>query len=40
MEEKELNDAINLLVKYITDDEVEEIESVDNGLMEIRDLVR
>jgi hypothetical protein len=40
MDEKELNDAINLLIKYITDDEVEEIESVDNGLMEIRDLVR
>jgi len=40
MEEKELNDAINLLVKYLTDDEVEEIASVDNGLMEIRDLVR
>lgn len=39
MDEKELNDAINLLIKYITDDEVEEIESVDNGLMEIRDLV-
>lgn len=39
MNEKELNDAINLLIKYITDDEVEEIESVDNGLMEIRDLV-
>ena len=40
MDEKELNDAINLLIKYITEDEVEEIESVDNGLMEIRDLVR
>jgi hypothetical protein len=40
MDEKELNDAINLLIKYITDDEVEEIESIDNGLMEIRDLVR
>ena len=40
MEEKELNDAINLLVKYLTDDEVEEHASVDNGLMEIRDLVR
>ena len=40
MDEKELNDAINFLIKYITDDEVEEIESVDNGLMEIRDLVR
>ena len=39
MDEKELNDAISLLIKYITDDEVEEIESVDNGLMEIRDLV-
>ena len=39
MDEKELNDAINLLIKYITDDEVDEIESVDNGLMEIRDLV-
>lgn len=40
MNEKELNDAINLLIKYITDDQVDEIESVDNGLMEIRDLVR
>ena len=40
MDEKELNDAINLLIKYITDDQVDEIESVDNGLMEIRDLVR
>ena len=40
MDEKELNDAINLLIKYITDDEVEEMESIDNGLMEIRDLVR
>lgn len=39
MDEKELNEAISLLIKYITDDEVEEIESVDNGLMEIRDLV-
>mgnify|MGYP001392750622 CR=1 FL=1 len=40
MNEQELNDAINLLVKYLTDDEVQEIASVDNGLMEIRDLVR
>lgn len=40
MNEKQLNDAINLLIKYITDDQVDEIESVDNGLMEIRDLVR
>ena len=40
MNEQELNDAINLLIKYITDDQVDEIESVDNGLMEIRDLVR
>lgn len=39
MDEKELNEAISLLIKYITDDEVEEIASVDNGLMEIRDLI-
>jgi|SaaInlStandDraft_1057018.scaffolds.fasta_scaffold957770_1 hypothetical protein len=40
MNEQELKEAINKLINYLTDDQIEEIESVDNGLMEIRDLIR
>jgi len=40
MNEQELKEAINKLINYLTDDQIEEIASVDNGLMEIRDLIR
>ncbi len=40
MNEQELKEAINKLINYITDDQIEEIESVDNGLMDLRDLIR
>lgn len=40
MNEEQLKEAINLLITYLTDDDVDEIESVDNGLAEIVDLAR
>ena len=40
MNEQELKEAINKLINYLTDDQIEEIESVDNGLMDLRDLIR
>lgn len=39
MNEKTLNLAIELLIKYITDANVEEIASVEAHLMELRDLI-
>ena len=39
MNETQLNEAAALLIKYLTDDTVEEIASVDNALQEIRSLV-
>ena len=40
MNEQQLNQAAKLLIKYLTDDTVDEIASVDNALQEIRSLIR
>ena len=41
MNEKQLLEAISLLIGYLTENEAEEVESsaVDAGLMELRDLL-